>query len=290
MSFILDALKKSETERQRASGPALFEVKVASPRARFPVWAVFVGVLLAVNLLVLLWVLLRNDKPTVAAQAEPGAAGSVVAMNSGESAQRGAAARSATPPPMPLGLEEPTNEPSGALPAARGVLPDPSGAPGGTVPRYTGAARNTPSTDRPAFPAESSPYDEAPAVLPGSPEAAKAAREHAQAQGAAAQEAARVQQQLQATATTATRAAALSVRTSGLPTRDELVNSGRARIPELQLSLHAYDPNPAKRFVFINGQRAHEGDAIANGVVLETITRDGAILSAGGQRFALPVQ
>src|SRR5205823_4881514 len=31
MSFILDALKKSESDRQRRSGPALFEVKVAPP-------------------------------------------------------------------------------------------------------------------------------------------------------------------------------------------------------------------------------------------------------------------
>jgi hypothetical protein len=32
MSFIVDALKKSETDRQRQSVPALFEVKVAAPR------------------------------------------------------------------------------------------------------------------------------------------------------------------------------------------------------------------------------------------------------------------
>ena len=30
MSFILDALKKSESDRQRQSAPALFEVKVAA--------------------------------------------------------------------------------------------------------------------------------------------------------------------------------------------------------------------------------------------------------------------
>ena len=36
MSFILDALKKSESDRQRQSGPALFEVKVAAPRTRLP--------------------------------------------------------------------------------------------------------------------------------------------------------------------------------------------------------------------------------------------------------------
>jgi general secretion pathway protein A len=36
MSFILDALKKSETDRQRQASPALFEVKVAAPRRKFP--------------------------------------------------------------------------------------------------------------------------------------------------------------------------------------------------------------------------------------------------------------
>ena len=38
MSFILDALKKSENDRQRQSGPALFEVRVAPPRTRCWLW------------------------------------------------------------------------------------------------------------------------------------------------------------------------------------------------------------------------------------------------------------
>ena len=58
MSFILDALKKSENDRQHQSSPALFEVKVAAPRRRFPVWAVALAVLLGINALVLGWVLL----------------------------------------------------------------------------------------------------------------------------------------------------------------------------------------------------------------------------------------
>lgn len=63
MSFILDALKKSENDRQRQASPALFEVKVAQPRRRFPQWAVGLGLLLAVNLAVLAWVLLRQPAP-----------------------------------------------------------------------------------------------------------------------------------------------------------------------------------------------------------------------------------
>jgi general secretion pathway protein B len=76
MSFILDALKKSETDRQRQASPALFEVKVATPRRRFPMWAVGLAVLLGVNLLALAWVLLRQPaapaaEPMAAATAAP---------------------------------------------------------------------------------------------------------------------------------------------------------------------------------------------------------------------------
>jgi general secretion pathway protein B len=76
MSFILDALKKSETDRQRQSAPALFEVKVAAPRRRFPGWAVGLAVLLAVNVVVLAWLLLRKPgsettPPAAAVAASP---------------------------------------------------------------------------------------------------------------------------------------------------------------------------------------------------------------------------
>src|SRR5882672_4893170 len=78
MSFILDALKKSETDRQRQSAPALFEVKVAAPRRRFPPWAVGLAVLLGVNVLVLGWVLLRQP----AARGEPAPVAAAPTANS----------------------------------------------------------------------------------------------------------------------------------------------------------------------------------------------------------------
>ncbi len=60
MSFILDALKKSEMERQRQSVPGLMDTRSASRRNRLPVWAVVLGVLLGINLLVLTFVLTRK--------------------------------------------------------------------------------------------------------------------------------------------------------------------------------------------------------------------------------------
>jgi general secretion pathway protein B len=74
MSFILDALKKSENDRQRQSSPALFEVKVAAPRRNFPLWAVGLGVLLGVNILFLIWFLARQPAPANSAVSEVAAA------------------------------------------------------------------------------------------------------------------------------------------------------------------------------------------------------------------------
>ena len=60
MSFILDALKKSEHERQRQTNLGLVESGVVRPRPRLPMWALALCILLGVNLLVLLFVLLRG--------------------------------------------------------------------------------------------------------------------------------------------------------------------------------------------------------------------------------------
>jgi general secretion pathway protein B len=74
MSFILDALKKSETERQRQSVPGLMDTRVANRRNRLPIWAVLLGVLLVINVIVLAVVLMRgNSAPRTAGGPAPGA-------------------------------------------------------------------------------------------------------------------------------------------------------------------------------------------------------------------------
>ena len=66
MSFILDALKKSEIERQRQSMPGLMDAPTSLRRSRLPLWAILLGCLLAINTVVLIVVLLRNGGPSVA--------------------------------------------------------------------------------------------------------------------------------------------------------------------------------------------------------------------------------
>lgn len=59
MSFILDALKKSESERQRQAGPALLEMRIIPPSHRLPAWAIVVGAILLASVGVLGWLALR---------------------------------------------------------------------------------------------------------------------------------------------------------------------------------------------------------------------------------------
>lgn len=76
MSFILDALRKSEAERQRQAGPALLEMRIVRPQRRVPAWLLVVGaVLILVNLAGLAWLLLRPSPtaPTAAAATTVGA-------------------------------------------------------------------------------------------------------------------------------------------------------------------------------------------------------------------------
>src|SRR5487761_729483 len=119
MSFILDALKKSESDRQRQSGPSLFEVKVAPPRRSLPIWAVAIAVLLGINVIVISWMLLRHPaarRPAAAAAGEPGAS----AASGGRAAVQDAAAAA------PRVAASPPAGSSNSAPAAGAASPAPA--------------------------------------------------------------------------------------------------------------------------------------------------------------------
>lgn len=67
MSFILDALKKSETERQRQSGAEFAAIPVSPRASAVPRWLWIVGLLLIINLAVLIGLLVKPDSPAVQA-------------------------------------------------------------------------------------------------------------------------------------------------------------------------------------------------------------------------------
>ena len=128
MSFILDALKKSESERKRADAPALYETQMAPARPRVATWLIVLGALLLINIVVLSVVLLRGSREAAPA----------------------ATAVSPTATPAPAASAPASAAPS--APAQQAAAPPAAGsaADTGTADNATGAAAAPPDDDAPA--------------------------------------------------------------------------------------------------------------------------------------------
>lgn len=116
MSFILDALKKAEAERQRQTGPTLLEVRVTAPRRRLPLWTLIIGALLGLNILLLLVFVLRRSSPNPVAPATAVAETPVAAAAPVSSAPAPAAAA----PPTAVNTPATPVAPSAPASATRG--------------------------------------------------------------------------------------------------------------------------------------------------------------------------
>ena len=62
----------------------------------------------------------------------------------------------------------------------------------------------------------------------------------------------------------------------------------RGKLPDFRMSVHIYDAEPARRFVYINGRKLRENDKSREGLKLERIVADGAVLSYRGESFFQP--
>jgi general secretion pathway protein B len=222
MSFILDALRKSEIERQRQSGPSMAEFPVAREDRRLPFALIAIGFLLAINAAIVLFFMLR-DSPAPAASATQVATTPPASVTS-PSPVSAAPAPATAPVPQsellsalnaPGQAAEPPMELYGETATLPPDAPDPTLLPEARVPS-------------PGVTYSEAPPDDAPSV-----EAA-----------------------------------------SGLP--------------GLTVDLHIFTNDPAKRAIFINGRRYTQGAHIAEGPIIEEITREGAVLSYRGRRFLLP--
>jgi general secretion pathway protein B len=306
MSFILDALKKSESDRQRQSGPALFEVRVAPPRNSLPVWAIGLALLLAVNLVIVAWVLLRRpaapDQTTTAITAAP--PGSQGAGAPGANATAGAYG-------IPNNAQLNTPSANTAMPngAAMTAPSQASGSPQGaqTTNPALGGYPAQPQAFGQQVPSAAVPAAGTPPMAPVGQTAAMT--QPAQGMGQAGPS-------LGGSATNAITAAndggnevgeklnpddyapaadpapapfgnhVARSTASGVPLYQDVSQS--ARLPTLHLDLHVFAANPQQRFVMINTHKLREGDSLPDGVHVESITPEGAVLSANGTRFLLP--
>lgn len=67
----------------------------------------------------------------------------------------------------------------------------------------------------------------------------------------------------------------------------ELPQAQRAEFPELMLTVHFFAEQPADRFVLINGERYAEGQQVGPGVQLVEIRRRGAVVEFGSYRVLI---
>jgi general secretion pathway protein B len=255
MSFILDALKKSEIERQRQSEPGLMDTGTVQRRGRLPLWAVLLGLLLTINIAVLLFILMRNSAPAVrstpaahtdAAHADAAPAAGATQAAVANSANGDSPADGAASHFSPLD-SAPVYAPEIPLAAATG----------------SAAAGSAPPAARPPV-----PYV-APLRLPATRAGERALR--------------RPDPVL-------TDADAGADSGEILPSISEISLTGAQALPELHLDVHVYATDPADRFVYINMRKYHEGSVLQEGPRIELIRRDGVVLSFQGLRFLLPRQ
>lgn len=59
------------------------------------------------------------------------------------------------------------------------------------------------------------------------------------------------------------------------------------QLPELVVTIHVYSPDESQRILFINNREYRRGDQLLEGLRVEEIVADGAVLSFRGDRFRL---
>ncbi len=283
MSFILDALRKSEHARQRQTGPGLAEVPVAAPRSKTNVWATAAVALLVVNLLAVGVLLLRRaqqqDSTATASAIAPGNAPAAAPATASPAGIQGApmAANAANPtlaapplataqtPAITQSAQPPSRRPAVNDATSRNPLADEvAAADGGYEPSVQAAAASVP-TGPPAVVSNAAGIKRGSVVYAPIPEAADAPY-------------------AAAPAAPAVQPAAATPRET-LPGADEL--TARGSLPALHLDLHVYATQAQQRFIFVNSRKYREGETLAEGPVVEQITADGAVLNFRGSRFKL---
>jgi general secretion pathway protein B len=257
MSYILDALRKSDQQRQRGATPTLLTAQAAAAEPRQPAYWIY-GLIAAVLVgagIVIGWLHpWQSEQPT--REGAP-SAGETVAAKPPESSLR-----QTTPAPVP--------------PAPGPVSPDMNRTPTQERPIQKSAAQPVPASsgaatthDRPAPSLSNAETRGMPpnAVTTAPKEALTPVPEKSVTTGLTdpGQE-------------------------PRVMTMGELPLSIRQELPSMQISLHLHSTKPANRFVSINNQMLQEGAYPAPGLRLEQITPDGMIFSYKGYRFRRGVQ
>lgn len=259
MSYILDALRKSETERKQGEIPDLGSAVQIIHKRRPGGSPLLVGGLalaLLVNAGVLTWLFWPGANEALA---------STIRSTAGESAHSPADTPTQAPPPAVesqlLSADSRLSEQS--MPEAKFTQPGrESAAPASSAPAIAIAVA--------ARTAEPSPLQTASTERPpgqdeAGPESSQASPQPSQDDSEAMADPDRPVPALEATAAEFQR-----------------------RIPDLTFNSHIFSSSPSSRRVMINNEYLREG-ASFSGMVVDEITEDGVILNLQGEKFSVSV-
>jgi general secretion pathway protein B len=257
MSYILDALRRADAERERGAVPGLssqqhayVEDDASRPqRPRALVWAI-VALAGALVVVAVAWNFLGGGSPPPATR--PVVEGSVSpAPAPAAPVMLPTTPSVAAPSPEAMTVTSPaTAAPTQAAPS-QGGEPGPAATP---APAPRAAAKHPPEAKRVAR--RGVEPEPAPSANENAAQAKGAEPKAARAQGDA-----RVYQQA------------------------ELPDDVRRDLPKITIGGSSYSGDAASRMVMINGQIFHEGDQLAPQLVLERIKLKSAVLSYKGYRY-----
>jgi len=273
MSYILEALKKAQAERQLGNAPTIHAaqpVPALQPDAAASRRPLFIG-LGAGALVVLLgaaflWRAGPAQAPAV--QAGQGQGQSPAAVTTAP----------VTPAPMAAAAAPAAGAPAVGAPAAGSPA---AGSPAAGSP----AARSPAVSDSLEVQAPPAP----PPVRPAQPRVADAAATAA-SRAAATPAAPAVQVRMPAPAraaapAAATQAAAASAPEESLPFLQQLPQSVQGGIPRVAFGGYMYSANPADRLLLVDKALRHEGEEVAPGLVLEKLLPRAAVMNYRGVRY-----
>ncbi|MGX4644288.1 general secretion pathway protein GspB [Massilia sp. SYSU DXS3249] len=263
MSYILEALKKAQAERQLGHAPDIHTpapVHVpasAAPANRKPLWiGLGAGALIAAVAAGLAW---RGNTPA------PGQPAVLAQAGSGLPA---AATQAPVAPVVPAPETQPESTPAAPAPVPRNE-PVAAPAPAPAVPKAAPAP--TPAVSKPAPTPAPRPAAAPPVVAV--PEAApQAVYLPAPAPARAAESAPVVR-------------APDPVAEENLRTLQQLPEALQREVPKVAVGGYIYSPNPADRLLLVDKMLRREGEELAPGLVLERLMPKYAVMNYRGTRY-----
>jgi general secretion pathway protein B len=290
MSYILDALRRADADRERGAVPRLATQQVLPPvaddggsRAARAAWlGAGVGTALVAVAVAGWWFgrggaavpasppAAREASPVAAApqRAEASVAGQTPTAQPPSSGTAASAPAAADPPaPKADAASAPARNAEAAVktaaapqPAAAAARPQPQAQPKAQASRPT---RPSAPAARQATAAPAPRVNAAPAVAAPSP--------------------------AQAPAVAAAPAAPEPKAAARVPALNELPEDLRRLVPPMAMGGSVYSAQPSARMVIVNGQVFQEGSTLAPDLQLEQIRPKSAVFSIRGQRFEVPL-